>query len=86
MAAGALAVLRAAHRQVPGDVAVIGYDDSAVAAVTDPPLTTVVNPVATMARTAGRLLLDRLSRPGPVTAADVERVVFPPELVIRAST
>lgn len=86
MAAGALAVLRAEHRRVPGDVAVIGYDDSAVAAVTDPPLTTVVNPVATMARTAGRLLLARLVRPGAVPGPDVERVIFPPELVIRAST
>lgn len=86
MAAGGLAVLRAADRQVPGDVAVIGYDDSAVAAATDPPLTTVVNPVATMARTAGRLLLDRLARPGIGPVPDVERVIFPPELVIRAST
>lgn len=84
MAAGALTVLRAAHRRVPQDVALVGYDDSAVADVTDPPLTTVVNPVAAMARTAGTILLDRLGRPD--AAAEVtEPVIFPPELVIRAS-
>lgn len=82
MAAGALAVLRAARRRVPRDIALIGYDDSAVAAVTDPPLTTVVNPVAAMARTAGAILLGRLSlRADPI----VGPVIFPPELVVRSS-
>ncbi len=81
MAAGALTVLRAAGRAVPGDIAVVGYDDSAVAAVTDPPLTTVVNPVAAMARMAGALLLEQLAK----HEATHPPVVFPPELVIRAS-
>ena len=38
--------LRAAGRSVPGDVAVIGYDDMPLAAYCDPPLTTVHQPVA----------------------------------------
>lgn len=82
MAAGALAVLRAANRSVPGDIAVVGYDDSAVAAVTDPPLTTVVNPVAAMARTAGIILLQRLAGTEPVDHAPT---IFPPELIVRSS-
>ena len=85
MAAGALAVLRAAGRRVPADIAVVGYDDSAVAAVTDPPLTTVVNPVAAMARTAGRILLDRLCRPDGAADPVTDPVIFPPELVIRST-
>jgi DNA-binding LacI/PurR family transcriptional regulator len=80
MAAGALAVLRAGHRTVPDDVAVVGYDDSAVAAVTDPPLTTVVNPVGAMARTAGGLLLRWLDGTEPD-----DPVIFPAELVVRSS-
>jgi len=64
---------------------VVGYDDSAVAAVTDPPLTTVVNPVAAMARTAGAILLDQLSSPRLPVAGAAEPVIFPPELVVRAS-
>ena len=82
MAVGALSVLRAAGRSVPGDVALVGYDNGAVAAVTDPPLTTVVNPVVEMARTAGTVLLDMLSRaaePSPPT-------LFPPKLVVRSSS
>ena len=81
MAAGALAELRAGDRSVPGDIAVVGYDDSAVAAVTDPPLTTVLNPVAAMARTAGTILLEWLDTDRPAGGP----VIFPPELVIRTS-
>ncbi len=75
-------MLRAAERSVPGDIAVVGYDDSAVAAVTDPPLTTVINPVATMARTAGGILQRWLTDPEP---PDRGPVVFPPEMVVRTS-
>lgn len=82
MAVGVLEVLRAAGRTVPGDVAVVGYDNSAAAVMTVPPLTTVTNPVAQMARTAGEVLLEKITkadRPGAPT-------IFPPELVVRASS
>ena len=48
MAVGALRALRAAGRRVPDDVAVVGFDDAAVAATTDPPLTTVAQPLDRM--------------------------------------
>lgn len=60
MAAGALVVLREAGRRVPDDVAVVGFDDSAVARQTDPPLTTVHQPVEEMGREMVRLLLSRI--------------------------
>lgn len=81
MAQGALAVLRAAGRSVPGDVAVVGFDDSSAALACDPPLTTVRQPVAEMAAEMARLLLRRIAEPEtPVT-----RVIFPPTLVHRQS-
>ncbi|NEE54618.1 substrate-binding domain-containing protein, partial [Streptomyces sp. SID8455] len=40
MALGALPVLQRAGRDVPSDVAVVGFDDSSAAAACDPPLTT----------------------------------------------
>jgi DNA-binding LacI/PurR family transcriptional regulator len=45
MALGALRVLREAGRTVPDDVALVGFDDGPLAAVSDPPLTTVHQPM-----------------------------------------
>lgn len=49
LAAGALESLHAAGRRVPQDVLVGGFDDSAVASATRPPLTTVRQPLARIA-------------------------------------
>lgn len=60
----ALGVLRAAAdagRQVPRDLAVVGYDDIELAAYTVPPLTTVAQPRREMGREAVRLLANRLA-------------------------
>lgn len=81
MAQGALTVLRATGRSVPGDVAVVGFDDSSAALACDPPLTTVRQPVADMAAEMARLLLRQIADPEtPPT-----RVIFPPTLVRRDS-
>lgn len=57
MAVAAMGELQAAGRRVPEDVALVGFDDSAAAVVTRPPLTTVSNPVTQMAVRATELLL-----------------------------
>jgi DNA-binding LacI/PurR family transcriptional regulator len=82
MAAGALRVLAAAGRRVPDDVAVIGYDDLGVAERTDPPLTTIRQPLGDMAEQATRLLLEQVDGEREANAI---RVIFPPTLVERAS-
>ncbi|MFF4506607.1 LacI family DNA-binding transcriptional regulator [Streptomyces sp. NPDC001401] len=81
MAAGALDVLRESGRRVPDDVAVVGFDDTWVAAATDPPLTSIHQPIEDMGREAARLMLARLRQ------EDVpERtVIFEPRLVVRDS-
>ena len=56
MAAGALAELHARGVDVPGDVSVVGFDDSAPAVFTSPALTTVRQPLAEMGRMAISLL------------------------------
>lgn len=60
MAVGALQALRAAGRRVPEDVAVVGFDDAAVAATCDPPLTTVAQPLGEMTSLMVELLLDQI--------------------------
>lgn len=82
MAVGALRALRAAGRRVPDDVAVVGFDDAAVAQTCDPPLTTVAQPLGDMTALMLELLLRRIE------AADdeVETRVCDTHLVRRAST
>ncbi|GAA1177346.1 LacI family DNA-binding transcriptional regulator [Ornithinimicrobium humiphilum] len=62
MAAAAMSELVAAGRRVPEDVALVGFDASAAAGMTRPPLTTVTNPVSEMAVRATELLLRLMRR------------------------
>jgi DNA-binding LacI/PurR family transcriptional regulator len=71
-AVGALQALTEAGRRVPDDVAVVGFDGSLLAACTNPPLTSVWQPVEKMTATAVRQLLadrvqDRWYQSFPVT-------------------
>jgi DNA-binding LacI/PurR family transcriptional regulator len=81
MAAGALRALRAAGRRVPEDVAVVGFEDSAVARYAQPPLTTVRQPIEEMGRQATRMLLARIAG-----EAGGMRLILDVDLVERAST
>ncbi|MEU2118458.1 LacI family DNA-binding transcriptional regulator [Streptomyces sp. NPDC016459] len=84
MAAGARGVLREAGRSVPGDVALVGVDDSAVARHMDPPLTSVRQPIEEMGRAMARLLLQEIAAPGDPD--EQPRTMLPTELVVRASS
>ncbi len=82
MALGAIRAARARGYSVPRDVSVVGYDDSPLIAFTDPPLTTVRQPVVPMASAAVRALLDEIDgQPAPPS-----EYLFAPELVVRSST
>jgi DNA-binding LacI/PurR family transcriptional regulator len=80
MAAGALRALRVAGRRVPDEVAVVGFEDSAVARYAQPPLTTVRQPIEEMGRQATRLLLARVA--GETGGM---HLILDVELVVRAS-
>ncbi len=56
MALGALSAIRAAGLRVPEDISVIGFDDVAIAAHANPPLTTIAQPKYQMGKLAVRLL------------------------------
>jgi DNA-binding LacI/PurR family transcriptional regulator len=81
----ALGAIRAARRRgldVPGDVSVIGFDDSPLLAFTDPPLTTLRQPVRAMAVAAVNSLVDEINGHG----APHSEYLFRPELVVRESS
>ncbi|MER6348975.1 LacI family DNA-binding transcriptional regulator [Streptomyces sp. NPDC001595] len=82
MALGAVRCARQRGLAVPEDVSVIGFDDSPLIAFTDPPLTTVRQPVRAMGQVAVEALLEEMSGdPAPHT-----EFVIMPELVVRGST
>jgi LacI family transcriptional regulator len=85
----AAAVVSAAHRRhldVPRDLSVCGYDDTAIATTVWPELTTIRQPVAEMARVATGLLARAVRSPidGKPLAPQHERLDY--ELVKRGST
>ena len=89
MAVGALRVLRDAGRTVPDDVAIVGFDDSPLARVTHPPLSTVRQPTEAMGRCMADLLVRLItedSEPGAPAAVDERGVVLETEVVVRSSS
>ncbi|WP_212841184.1 LacI family DNA-binding transcriptional regulator [Catellatospora sp. IY07-71] len=81
----ALGAVRGARRlglSVPADISLVGYDDSAVMTCTDPPLTTVRQPIEAMGQAAVALLVSEIA--GNVVPAD--ELLFETELVVRGST
>ena len=82
MALGAIRAVRRAGRSVPRDVSVVGFDDSALMNCTDPPLTTVRQPIEPMGRMVIELLVGQMA--GGMVGHD--EYFFEPELVVRGST
>jgi DNA-binding LacI/PurR family transcriptional regulator len=82
LALGAIRAVRRAGLSVPGDVSVVGYDDSPFMSCTDPPLTTVRQPIEAMGKAAVALLINQIEN----VAVHPEELLFEPELVVRGST
>jgi len=82
MAVGAMRVLKEHGRRIPADVALVGFDDSATARHTDPPLTSVHQPLEAMGREMARLLVARIRRE-PI---EHSMVILDTHLVTRASS
>ena len=69
MALGALEAARAAGRRVPGDLSIVGFDDIPFAALANPPLTTVGQPIRQLGEQAADLLLQVIEK-GVTPAVD----------------
>jgi LacI family transcriptional regulator len=71
MAAAAVAIAHRRGLDVPGDLTVCGFDDTALATTIWPELTTIRQPVFEMSRTAVDLLVKEIARAG--SQADTAR-------------
>jgi LacI family transcriptional regulator len=83
----ASAVVSVAHRrglEVPGDLSVVGFDNTSASTMVWPELTTIHQPVAEMADTAVDILLREIRRPASSTRGTVNHVL-PYQLITRAS-
>jgi LacI family transcriptional regulator len=81
MAIGAMRALREVGRHIPADVSVIGYDDIPAAEYSDPPLTTVHQPMRELGAAATRLLIQSIEQ----NVQPAEVLLLAPELIRRSS-
>lgn len=82
MAAGVVRVANRLGLDVPGQLSVAGFDDSALARQIYPALTTVRQPLSTMAERAALALIGKCGKPGPTAGTEI----IPSQLKIREST
>jgi LacI family transcriptional regulator len=82
MAFGVMEAVRDGGLRIPDDISVVGFDDIPQAAVVNPPLTSVRQPLIEMGRSATRMLLQLIGNP----ALAPEPVILPTRLIVRAST
>lgn len=81
MAIGVIEAIRSTGKEIPQDIAVVGYDDIEAASFVRPQLTTVRQDGAEMGRKAVREMMGLLNSPDTAPS----KVLFPVELVIRES-
>ena len=85
LALGALDAAVEAGVSVPGELSVVGFDDSPAAPHATPPLTTVAQPQEEKGRLAARWLMEEIEH-GGAPPAQYKRAILPTELVVREST
>jgi LacI family transcriptional regulator, repressor for deo operon, udp, cdd, tsx, nupC, and nupG len=82
MALGAYRAVERAGLSVPGDVSIIGYDDSPMLDYTAPPLTTVRQPTERIAENIGRIVVSLIAN----RAVSDDEILVDPEIRLRGST
>lgn len=82
MAIGAVCAAASRGLRIPQDLSVVGFDDIALAAYCNPPLTTIAQPKHETGELAARLLLQRIAEP----SRGLQREILQPALQVRQST
>jgi LacI family transcriptional regulator len=83
VALGVMAELRERGRSVPGDIALVGYDDISYSAIAAVPLSSVRQPREEMGHAAAELLFAEIAHPRD---HQHRQLMFDPDLVVRASS
>lgn len=80
---GCIKTLKRRGLDIPKDIALIGFSNSDIAELVDPPLTVIRQPAEEMGRAATELLLQLVESKRPIK--EFEKRVLTPELLIRGS-
>lgn len=80
-AIGAIHSLKEAGYDIPGDVAVLGFDNLEICNIVSPALTTVAQPMHDIGREAARVLIERIKG----ESDNIKNVIFQPQIIIRGS-
>ena len=86
MAAGAISALAEHGLTVPGDVSVVGYDNTPISADYMLKLTTVDDMGSVIGRNAALRILERLNDPASTASATPRKILLQPNLIVRNST
>ncbi|GAA3403751.1 LacI family DNA-binding transcriptional regulator [Paenibacillus hodogayensis] len=82
LAIGVVQAAKELRLSIPWDLSVIGFDNTLLAGIVDPPLTTVAQPIAAM----GRQVMDLIIQEVRGEKKTKRRIVLKPELIVRQST
>ncbi len=82
MTLGALQAIYEYKLRIPGDIAIVGFDDMAWASSLNPPLTTIAQPTHELGSVAAQLLLDRINDP----QRPFRHVILDTQLIVRKSS
>ncbi|RDZ10007.1 LacI family transcriptional regulator [Priestia megaterium] len=82
LAIGAIQGARELKIKVPQDLSIIGFDDTVLSTICDPPLTTIAQPIREMSKKVVELLIEEIEN----AKETKQRIVLSPKLVVRAST
>lgn len=83
LALGVLQAARQLHITVPSSLSLIGFDNSILAAISDPQLTTIAQPTEEMGEKAIELLIGGMAREKQKKV--IQRVMLSPSLIVRDS-
>lgn len=81
LAIGSIRAANERNLKVPDELSVVGFDNTLLATITDPPLTTIAQPMALMGTSAVDLLVQEIKG----EATNKQRIILLPELVVRKS-
>lgn len=82
LAIGAMQAAKERNLAIPQQLSIVGFDNTILASITDPPLTTVAQPIKIM----GHKVVDLITQEMNSDKTEIQRVVLLPQLIVRSST